>query len=76
MKYLSLTLMFSMSFISSILIDVHAQNTCSTSENIVYSGPGYATTSAFSTVGIPNDNSSALPPYCSVPIGKGGQRWF
>ena len=53
-----------------------AQLTCDDAEPIEYTGPDIQAVSTFSTVGVPNDNASALPLYCTTPVGTAGQHWY
>jgi hypothetical protein len=55
---------------------VGAQLTCGSAQEIVYTGPNIQAVVTFTTVGVPNDNSSALPVYCTTPVGTAGQHWY
>lgn len=68
------TLLFSLLLLTEQIL--FAQLTCDDAEPIEYTGPDIQAVVTFTTVGVPNDNSSALPVYCTTPVGTAGQHWY
>lgn len=77
MKSFSLKIATVIAFVLWFAHGVLAQNTCqSPKEMEQYLFPGQYMDVFFTTAGVPNDNATALPLYCTTPVGTGGQRWY
>lgn len=77
MKTIFLQLATAIGFAVLMTKSVTAQNTCGNAipmEPYLFAGQHMDV--FFSTVGVPNDNATAQPPFCTTSVGTGGQRWY